>query len=88
MRDFTRLRVIVLFCGILVGQSSEASRFEISDIHTSAKTNSGAMRVSPARNGRYEIRNATMLILMAPPSVSRPTKYWVGRTGWNSTAMT
>ena len=65
MRDFTRLGVIVLFCGILLGQSSDAPRFEISDIHTSAKTNSGVMRVSPARNGRYEIRNATMLNLIS-----------------------
>ncbi len=65
MRDFTRLGVIVLFCGILLGQLSDAPRFEISDIHTSAKTNSGVMRVSPARNGRYEIRNATMLNLIS-----------------------
>lgn len=65
MRDFIRLAVSVLFCGILLGQSSDAPRFEMADIHTSAKTNRETFRVLPARNGRYEIHNATMLDLIA-----------------------
>ena len=64
MWDFTRLGVIVLFCRILLGQSSDAPRFEMADVHNSAKTDSDAVRVSPPRNGRYEIRNATMLNLI------------------------
>jgi uncharacterized protein (TIGR03435 family) len=64
VRDCTRLGVMVLFCGILLGQSSNAPQFEIADVHTSAKTNRDVMRVSPARNGRYEIHNATMLNLI------------------------
>lgn len=64
VRRLTRFSVMVLFYGILLGQSSDAPKFEIADIHNSPRTNSDAVRVSTARNGRYKIRNATMLDLI------------------------
>jgi uncharacterized protein (TIGR03435 family) len=47
------------------GQSSEAPpRFEIADVHVSAKTPNPFPRSGPARGGRYEIKTATMVDLI------------------------
>jgi len=66
MRKFAATFVIVLFAGILAAQTPEATpRFEIADIHSSAKSQREVVRPVSGRNGRYELRNATMLDLMA-----------------------
>jgi uncharacterized protein (TIGR03435 family) len=46
-------------------QSSETPpRFEIADVHVSAKTANPWIRTGPARGGRYEVKNATMVDLI------------------------
>jgi uncharacterized protein (TIGR03435 family) len=47
------------------GQSSDApAKFEIADIHPSAKTTFAFARSGPARGGRYEVKNANMVDLI------------------------
>jgi uncharacterized protein (TIGR03435 family) len=54
-----------LFGQSLFGQSPETvPQFEIADVHVSARTITPAVRTGPVRNGRYEVRNATMLDLI------------------------
>jgi uncharacterized protein (TIGR03435 family) len=46
------------------GQTGEPlSKFEAADVHASAKSPNAFVRSSPARNGRYDIKNATMVDL-------------------------
>jgi uncharacterized protein (TIGR03435 family) len=46
-------------------QSPEAPpRFEIADVHVSAKTTNPRIRTGPARGGRYEVKNATLVDLI------------------------
>ena len=57
--------LIVLFSSVLFGQNSEAPlEFEVADVHVSTKTPTQFVRTGPVRNGRYEIRTATMLDLI------------------------
>jgi uncharacterized protein (TIGR03435 family) len=50
---------------LAVGQSAEpALKFEIADVHVSAKTVNPFVRTGPARGGRYEVKNATMVDLI------------------------
>ena len=54
-----------LFGQSLFDQSSEATQqFEIADVHVSAKTTNQFIRTGPVRNGRYEVRTATLLDLI------------------------
>ena len=47
------------------GQSPETrAKFEIVDVHVSPKTRNAFMRTGPARNGRYEVKMATMVDLI------------------------
>ena len=65
MRKLARTSSIILLSGALFGQSSETTvEFEIADVHASAKTSIAVVRTGPVRNGRYEIRTATMLDLI------------------------
>jgi uncharacterized protein (TIGR03435 family) len=70
MRRFSLLALLVLVSGNLAGQAVDAPpRFEIADviadIHASAKIRSnGIARTYPVRNGRYEIRSASMVDLI------------------------
>jgi uncharacterized protein (TIGR03435 family) len=45
-------------------QSPETPRFEIADVHVSAKTVNPFIRTGPMRGGRYEVKNATMVDLI------------------------
>ncbi len=57
--------VFALFCCALFAQpSAPLPRFDFADIHSSAKTGHQVLRTAPARDGRYEIRAATMLDLI------------------------
>ncbi len=56
-----------LLTGIAVGafgQPAPAPKFEIADVHVSPKAPNPFVRVTPPRNGRYEIHNATMVDLV------------------------
>ena len=65
MRKFACAVSGALLCGALFGQSSDsAPRFDMARAQPSAKTATQFMRVAPVRNGRYEIRTATMLDLI------------------------
>jgi len=65
MRGFVCAGLIVLLSIALFGQNSEAPlQFEVADVHVSTKTPTQFVRAGPVRNGRYEIRTATMLDLI------------------------
>lgn len=65
MSDFTHAGLIALFSGALFAQTAPPQpRFDIADVHAAAGIRNEAMRSLPLRNGRYEIRNATMLDLI------------------------
>jgi uncharacterized protein (TIGR03435 family) len=54
-----------LLANAAFGQSSDAApKFEIADVHASAKTRNAFVRTGPVRNGRYEIKTATMVDLI------------------------
>jgi uncharacterized protein (TIGR03435 family) len=67
MTRFARLYAVALLSGAAFSQSSEtAPMFEISDVHPSAKSGANQFRKGPAmRGGRYELRTATMVDLVA-----------------------
>lgn len=57
--------VLLTFSAGLSAQSSESRpRFEAADVHLSAKTQNPFPRTTPARNGRYEIKTASMVDLI------------------------
>jgi uncharacterized protein (TIGR03435 family) len=56
--------LLTLLAGAAFAQSTTAPKFDIADVHVSPKATIAFMRTSPARNGRYEIKNATMLDLV------------------------
>jgi uncharacterized protein (TIGR03435 family) len=59
------LWIILTNCLLSFGQSPELpARFEIADVHISAKTVNPFVRTGPARGGRYEVKNATMVDLI------------------------
>src|ERR1700741_4265260 len=54
-----------LLANAAFGQSSDAApKFEIADVHASARTRNAFVRTGPVRNGRYEIKTATMVDLV------------------------
>jgi uncharacterized protein (TIGR03435 family) len=53
-----------LIAGALPGQTDNPPKFDIADVHVSAKTTNAFVRNAPPRNGRYEIKNGTMLDLV------------------------
>jgi uncharacterized protein (TIGR03435 family) len=64
MRAFAYAGLTALVAGGIFGQSDNAPKFEIADVHVSAKTANTVVRTAAPRNGRYEIKNATMLDLI------------------------
>jgi uncharacterized protein (TIGR03435 family) len=64
MRPLLCAGLVVVGAGAIFGQSPNALKFEIAGVQPSAKQPNTFMRVAPARNGRYEIKNATMLDLI------------------------
>ena len=45
-------------------QSGEPPRFAAADVHASPKTRNAFLRTGPVRDGRYVIKNATMVDLI------------------------
>src|SRR5215471_9606552 len=62
MRSFVSAIILTLL--VAVGFAQSPPKFEIADVHVSPKAIQQFMRVSPPRDGRYEIKNATMLDLV------------------------
>src|SRR5262252_3643444 len=67
MRSFVCAATLALLAATVFAQSGTPPKFDVADVHVSQKATPGLnqfMRVTPARNGRYEIKNATMLDLV------------------------
>jgi len=67
MRLFACSALAALLTAVVFGQTDAAPKFEIADVHVSPKnlTNTNQfVRTGPVRNGRYEIRSATMVDLV------------------------
>jgi uncharacterized protein (TIGR03435 family) len=64
MRSVICAGVLILLEGAAFAQSGNAPRFDIADVHVSPKSTIQVMRATPPRNGRYELKNATMLDLV------------------------
>ncbi len=64
MRFPGRSGLILVIAGLVFGQSADSPKFEAADVHSSPRRTNAFLRSTPSRNGRYEIRNATMLDLI------------------------
>ena len=64
MRSVICAGALTLVASSAVAQSARAPQFDAADVRVSAKSPQMFMRVNPPRNGRYEIKNATMLDLV------------------------
>lgn len=64
MGSFVCAGTLTLVAAVVFAQSPSAPTFDAADVHVSPKTPTAFMRTNPARNGRYEIKNATMLDLV------------------------
>ena len=69
MRVAPAAGLVVLLCVPLTGQSTPTVRFEVADVHPSVPSENGpaanfSVRIGVPRNGRYEIRRATMVDLI------------------------
>src|SRR5215470_1560909 len=62
MRFFVSAGILTLLVAGVFAQSTP--KFDIADVHVSPKAVQQFMRVNPPRDGRYEIKNATMLDLV------------------------
>jgi uncharacterized protein (TIGR03435 family) len=60
-----RAILVTILSGAGLGQAPETPlKFEVADVHVSAKATNPFMRTGPVRGGRYEIKNATMVDLI------------------------
>jgi uncharacterized protein (TIGR03435 family) len=64
MRCFLGAGTFILLGAAVFAQSGSAPKFDAADVHVSPKTPLQVARTNPPRNGRYEIKNATMLDLV------------------------
>lgn len=66
MRQYAVAGFLVLLSGVAAGQSTEPlPAFQVADIHGSARTTTPYMRGGIMRGGRFEVRTATLLDLIA-----------------------
>jgi uncharacterized protein (TIGR03435 family) len=63
-RAFACAALTVVSSAITFGQSGETLKFELADVHVSAKSTNPFIRMSPVRAGRYEVKTATMVDLI------------------------
>jgi uncharacterized protein (TIGR03435 family) len=78
----TRAIAILALCITpLYPQSEPAPKFDIADVHVSAKTRNPFPRTSPARGGRYEVTTATMVDLIRVAYTFDPDKI-LGGPSW------
>jgi uncharacterized protein (TIGR03435 family) len=82
MRLLTCSALVALLSVAVFGQSTDAAhQFEIADVHVSPKNPNNPnqfVRTGPVRNGRYEIRGATMVDLVRIAYDSTPDKVLEG----------
>src|SRR5262245_57754685 len=64
MRSVVCTVALTLVATAAFAQSRNAPRFEVADVHASPKSTNINVRTNPPRNGRYEIKNASMLDLV------------------------
>ena len=64
MQSFLCAGALALLASSAFAQSGSASKFDVADVHVSPKATNAFLRINPLRNGRYEIKNATMLDLV------------------------
>ncbi len=64
MRTFTGLTLVALLSSPIFGQSTPTPAFDLADVHASPKRSATNMAGGVVKNGRYEIRNATMVDLI------------------------
>jgi uncharacterized protein (TIGR03435 family) len=64
MRSFVCAGTLAVLAGTAFAQSGSTPKFDAADVHVSPKTPLQVPRTNPPRNGRYEIKNATMLDLV------------------------
>src|SRR5262245_31289184 len=65
MRTFAFLGSVVLLAAALAAQSAQKPAFETADVHTSPGGFFAGLGTAPLLNGRYELRSATMVDLIA-----------------------
>jgi uncharacterized protein (TIGR03435 family) len=64
-RSFTGFIVAAVIAGAAIAQSpGDGPKFDIADVHVSAKKPNPYVRITPTHNGRYEIHTATMVDLI------------------------
>src|SRR5580658_7971861 len=81
-----RLLAGISFTALAYCQSVEPSpAFDLADIHTSPKANNPYMSGGVLRNGRYDVRNATMLGLIQLAYSVDDTNKIVGGPNWLNT---
>jgi uncharacterized protein (TIGR03435 family) len=78
---FALLTTFALCAAPLFAQSDPAPKFDIADVHVSAKTRNAFPRTSPARGGRYEVKTATMVDLIRIAYAFDPDKI-LGGPSW------
>jgi uncharacterized protein (TIGR03435 family) len=64
MQSFLCAGALALLASSAFAQSGSASKFDVADVHVSPKATNAFLRINSLRNGRYEIKNATMLDLV------------------------
>jgi len=64
MRSFVCAGALALLAATGFAQSTGAPKFDVADVHVSAKATNAFMRITAPRNGRWEIKNATMVDLV------------------------
>jgi uncharacterized protein (TIGR03435 family) len=87
MRSMTHASLAALLSNAAFGQAA-SPQFEIADVHASPKTTNAFVRSGPVRNGRHEIRQATMVDLIRIAYGFDNDKILGGRAGWSWTGST
>jgi hypothetical protein len=65
VRAIAAISFVALLSGVAFGQTAESTpKFDIADVHVSARTATPSMSGGVLRGGRYEIRRATMVDLI------------------------
>ena len=83
MSQLTRWGFVTLLAGTAFAQAQDtpSPKFEMTDVHVSPKAPNQFMRVTPPRNGRYEIHNVTMVDLIRTAYDFTPDKI-LGGPSW------
>ena len=84
MRLFASISLVILLSFVAFGQSAEKPSFEIADVHSSPPSQLAQLSGGVPRNGRYELRNASMVDLVRT-AYNVPEDRVFGGPNWVST---